>query len=78
MNSNNTHRETNQSKTLKNTFHLTDRDLMDFVSEPEELDVWSANDFQDVLTAESVMNNSEFDYGWDDSLPIDQTHVFLD
>lgn len=74
----NTYREVVHSKILKNRFHLTDLDLMDYVSEPEELDVWSTNDFKDVLTAESVLNISEFDYGWDDSFSIDHSLVFQD
>ena len=52
MNANNTHRVTNQSQTLNDRFHLPDRDRLDYLSEPEELDVWSINDMQDVLTAE--------------------------
>lgn len=52
MNANNTHRVTNQSQTLNDRFQLPDRDRMDYLSEPEELDVWSINDMQDVLTAE--------------------------
>ena len=78
MNVTNTHREINQSQVLKDRFHITDRDLMDYVSEPEELDVWSANDFQDVLTAESSLVNSEFDYGWDDSFSLDHGLTFQD
>ncbi len=74
----NTYREVDHSKILKNRFRLTDRDLMDYVSEPEELDVWSANDFKDVLIAESVLNISEFDYGWDDSFSIDHGLIFQD
>ena len=74
----NTYREVDHSKILKNRFRLTDRDLMDYVSEPEELDVWSTNDFKDVLIAESVLNISEFDYGWDDSFSIDHGLIFQD
>ncbi len=78
MNTINTHREIHHSQILKDRFHLTDRDLMDYVPEPEELDVWSTNDFQDVLAAELSLNVSEFDYGWDDSFSIDHGLVFQD
>lgn len=78
MNANITHRDTNQSLTLNDRFQLSDRDRMDYLSEPEELDVWSINDMQDVLTAEITSIHHDYDYGWDDNYPIDQTHVFLD
>ena len=78
MNTINKSRETNQTQIIKNRFHLSDRDLKDYLSDPEEIDVWSTDDLQDVLARERTLGNGEFDYGWDDSLSIDQTHAFLD
>ena len=70
--------ETNQTQILTDRFHLSNRDLMDYLSDPEELDAWSIDDLQDVLPSEKNLDNGEFDYGWDDSLSIDHTHAFLD
>ena len=74
----NKNKQKNQTQIHKDSFHVSDRDLIDYLSDTEELDAWSTDDLQDLLLLELSLDNGEFDYGWDDSLSIDHTHVIQD